>query len=113
MLSREEQWFEAMQAEYIEPPSKLVNTTCYKVKNCKTNQCESEEEPLVAVVLGLNALAFVMIGFLVMSQWIVSPYRLSFMMVVIGLSYLPCLLYVIIKYGTTNVQMKEEGVKCH
>ncbi len=110
MLSREEQWYEAMSAEQSEPTSQLVNAARYKAKNRKKNFLESEEEQLVAVILGLNALVFMMLILWVMGSCIQPVYKLSFIMVVLGLSYLPCFIYLIAKERSNYNPIKKEGL---
>ena len=109
MDSKEDQWFEAMRAEQTEPAQELVNRARYKAKTSKAPFLASDEDPLVALILGLNVLLFIIVGVVVMKCWVLPPYRLMFMIIVLGLSYLPCFIYLIAKEGLSPTQINKEG----
>jgi hypothetical protein len=105
MLSKEEQWYEVMRCETVAPSNSLMYATRNKVKGNQVSACESEEESLVAVVLGINALVVIIIGMFVMCRWILPSYRLIFLMILTGLVYLPCLMYILAKDSATHTQI--------
>lgn len=109
MLS-EEQWYEAMRNELIEPPVSLVRGVRQMAKGKKLCEVNSEEESLVAVVLGVNALMVMVIGYFVMSRWIFPSYQMCFMILLSGLIYMPCLVYVLAKFSVWNSHMRKENV---